>query len=87
MTVQIFLKIDRLDLAQKQVKTMQEVDDDDTLSTLAASWVNIALVRSLCTPCIAPRDFSEIQRLGWGTNCVVGITCFEKPENSSFNAQ
>eukprot|EP00823_Brevimastigomonas_motovehiculus_P000605 TRINITY_DN1074_c0_g1_i1.p1 TRINITY_DN1074_c0_g1~~TRINITY_DN1074_c0_g1_i1.p1 ORF type:complete len:345 (+),score=129.62 TRINITY_DN1074_c0_g1_i1:41-1075(+) len=43
LTVQIYLKIDRFDLAQKQLKIMQEIDDDDTLSVLAGSWVNIAL--------------------------------------------
>lgn len=42
LAVQIYLQIDRIDLAEKVVKSMQEVDDDDTLTALASVWVNIA---------------------------------------------
>jgi len=41
MTVQIYLKINRLDLAAKQVKAMAAIDDDDTLTSLATSWIYI----------------------------------------------
>jgi len=42
VTVQIYLRIDRLDLAAKQVKAMQDIDDDDAITTLATAWLHIA---------------------------------------------
>lgn len=39
LQVQIFLEMNRLDLAQKALKAMQDDDDDDVLTALAASWV------------------------------------------------
>jgi len=43
MTVSIYIKINRVDLAQKQVKSMQDIDDDDVLTVIASSTLNIAL--------------------------------------------
>ncbi len=40
--MQIYLALDRLDLASKHVKAMQEQDDDDTLTQLSTSWLLMA---------------------------------------------
>ena len=39
LQVQILLAMNRLDQADKHVKQMQAIDDDDTLTTLASAWV------------------------------------------------
>lgn len=42
----MYLRIDRLDLAQNQLKAMKSLDEDNALTTLAQAWVNIYQVSS-----------------------------------------
>lgn len=42
LLVQLYIRIDRTDLALKQVKTMKSIDEDNVLTMLASAWVNLA---------------------------------------------
>lgn len=41
LCVHVYLKMDRVDQAEKQAKAMSAMDDDATLSQLAAAWVGL----------------------------------------------
>ncbi|CAN0099471.1 unnamed protein product, partial [Laminaria digitata] len=42
MLAQIYLKMDRVDLALKQVRVLQQADEDATLTQLVIAWVHVA---------------------------------------------
>lgn len=47
LNVQIFIKMHRSDYAEKQLKIMQQIDEDHTLTQLANAWLDIAVVSTL----------------------------------------
>lgn len=44
LNVQIFLKMHRSDYAERQLRMMQQVDEDHTLTQLANAWLNLSVV-------------------------------------------
>ncbi|XKL63985.1 hypothetical protein PGB90_006349 [Kerria lacca] len=45
VALQIYISMSRIDLARKELKKMQEKDEDSLLTQLAQAWVNIAMGR------------------------------------------
>lgn len=60
LNVQIYLKMCRSDHAEKQLKIMQQIDEDHTLTQLANAWLNLAVGGSKIQEAyLIFQDFSE----------------------------
>ncbi|XP_052181021.1 coatomer subunit epsilon-1-like [Diospyros lotus] len=60
LNVQIFLKMHRSDYAEKQLRLMQQIDEDHTLTQLANAWLDLAVGGSKVQEAyLIFQDFSE----------------------------
>ncbi|XP_052201831.1 coatomer subunit epsilon-1 [Diospyros lotus] len=60
LNVQIFLKMHRSDYAEKQLRIMQQIDEDHTLTQLGSAWLNLAVGGSKVQEAyLIFQDFSE----------------------------
>ncbi|RAL42813.1 unnamed protein product [Cuscuta campestris] len=60
LNVQIFIKMHRSDYAEKQLRIMQQVDEDHTLTQLANAWLSLAVGGSKIQEAyLIYQDFSE----------------------------
>ena len=44
LSIQIYLKLERHDLAKKELKKLTEIDEDAIITQLSAAWVYMATV-------------------------------------------
>ncbi|KAL4274036.1 hypothetical protein GQ457_13G018980 [Hibiscus cannabinus] len=60
LNVQIFIKMHRSDYAERQLRVMQQIDEDHTLTQLANAWLNLAVGGSKIQEAyLIFQDFSE----------------------------
>jgi coatomer protein complex subunit epsilon len=60
LNVQIFIKMHRAEYAEKQLRVMQQIDEDHTLTQLASAWLNLAVGGSKIQEAyLIFEDFSE----------------------------
>ena len=86
--VYTYLQMDRVDLAEKQFKTMQQNEDDATLTQLAAAWVSMAKGgdKNIQTALFAYTDLAEkygmtVMLLNGMASCHMGKGEFEDAQN------
>ncbi|CAN1169419.1 Coatomer subunit epsilon-1 [Linum perenne] len=59
LNVQIFIKMHRTDFGERQLRVMQQIDEDHTLTQLANAWLNLAGGSKIQEALLIFQDFSE----------------------------
>lgn len=59
LLIQLYIRIDRLDLAEKHLKVMKSADEDSTLSMLASAWIGLSSVSLRSISSLHFRAFSD----------------------------
>ncbi|KAJ9565699.1 hypothetical protein OSB04_001665 [Centaurea solstitialis] len=78
LNVHIFLKMHRSDYAEKQLRVMQQIDEDHTLTQLATAWLDLAVGGSKIQEAyLIFQDFSEKYQM---TNLILNgkaVSCMQ----------
>jgi len=88
LSTQIYLSMDRLDLAKKEVARMQGMDEDATLTQLAMGWFNLAVGGEKCQDAyyifqeLADKYTPTVALLNGQAACYIRMGKFEDAESS-----
>merc|ERR1719244_401634 len=88
LSTQIYLSMDRLDLAKKEVARMQGMDEDATLTQLALAWFNLAVGGEKCQEAyfifqeLADKYTPTVMLLNGQAACYMRMGKFEDAEST-----
>lgn len=88
LSVQIYISIDRLDLAKNEISRMQTVDEDATLTQLSMAWFNLAVGGEKCQDAyyifqeLADKYTPTVSLLNGQASCYMRMGKFEDAESA-----